>query len=119
MITFKNFIELPQNPELLQSQTASLAKDECQRRRTKAAWFVAIDHIIIKMLDASISTRRRDGKRALMHASGTIGVTAEAHARFVSAKADAPIMDPRIRLKSRAGAFFADVCQLAVFRRSP
>jgi hypothetical protein len=54
-----------------------------------------------------------------MHASGTIGVTAEAHARFVPAKADVPIMDPRIRLKSRAGAFFADVCQLAVFRRSP
>jgi hypothetical protein len=55
-----------------------------------------------------------------MHAGGTIGVTAEAHARFVPAKADVPIMDPRIRLKSRAGAgFFADVCQLAVFRRSP
>jgi len=57
MITFKNFIELPQNPELLQSQTVSAVTPRTHASAApKLRRFVAINHVIIQMLDASVST---------------------------------------------------------------
>jgi hypothetical protein len=56
MIRFKNLIEVPQNLKLLQSQTATLVTPRTHASATpKLRLFVAINHVVIKMLDASIS----------------------------------------------------------------